>query len=96
MNWFRQAVATGIKRAVRAADKADVPTIKPIATSARKILFTPESDITTYELAIIMGNIGMRDSPIGVSPIFCTDKAWFDMPPGVRRHWTVKSPVTGV
>jgi hypothetical protein len=65
--------------------------------SMRKIIFTPEPNITAYELAVIISNVlGVRSETMGPqgvlrnTPIYCDDARWEAMSPGIRRHWTVQ------
>lgn len=59
------------------------------------IYFTPQPDISAYELAIIVGHLGgvpgMTSSPPPMFGIAITEAAWSEMG-SLQRHWSTTKP----
>jgi hypothetical protein len=50
--------------------------------------FSPKEDITAYELAIIVGNIGaVGYGNLFTNNVYIPAEKWEDIPPEVRRHF---------
>ncbi|MFI5422791.1 MAG: hypothetical protein ACHQWH_02480 [Nitrososphaerales archaeon] len=56
---------------------------------SRIIYFTPQPDITAYELAIFVGIIGGVNSPASQG-ILIPDHLWIEMGDSLRRHWSLE------